>query len=45
MVLQNINSKITNIKIDYSNKNDVLKLIGYQPLIDPFDNNLGVILR
>ena len=28
------------MKINVSNKNDVLKLIGYQPLIDPFDKNL-----
>ena len=38
--VQNINLKLSKIKIDYSNKNDVLKLMGYQPLIDPFDNNL-----
>ena len=38
--VQNVNLKLSKIKIDYSNKNDVLKIMGYQPLIDPFDNSL-----
>ena len=38
--IKNIDLKLSKIKIDYSNKNDVLKIMGYQPLIDPFDNNL-----
>ena len=38
--VKNIISKSQILKINVSNKNDVLKLIGYQPLIDPFDKNL-----
>ena len=38
--VKNIISKSQILKKNVSNKNDVLKLIGYQPLIDPFDKNL-----
>ena len=38
--IKNIIFKSQILKKDVSNKNDVLKLIGYQPLIDPFDKNL-----
>ena len=38
--VKNIILKSQILKINVSNKNDVLKLIGYQPLIDPFDKNL-----
>ncbi len=38
--IKNIISKSQVLQENISNKNDVLKLIGYQPLIDPFDNNL-----
>ena len=37
--VKNIISKSQILKKNVSNKNDVLKLIGYQPLIDPFDKN------
>ena len=38
--VKNIITKSQILKKNISNKNDVLKLIGYQPLIDPFDKNL-----
>tara|TARA_B100001248_G_C27192975_1_gene367590 strand:- start:113 stop:511 length:399 start_codon:yes stop_codon:yes gene_type:complete len=38
--IKNIILKSQVLQQNVSNKNDVLKLIGYQPLIDPFDNNL-----
>tara|TARA_A100001011_G_scaffold400506_1_gene515668 strand:+ start:60036 stop:60506 length:471 start_codon:yes stop_codon:yes gene_type:complete len=38
--VKNIILKSQILKINVSNKNDVLKLMGYQPLIDPFDKNL-----
>ena len=38
--IKNIITKSQALQKNISNKNDVRKIIGYQPLIDPFDKNL-----